>query len=182
MRALKRRTATSSKISYHQGDKWSLSKSLLWWPSPCRMLTLVPPDEDLAHSFLKCPSPQPWGTICMLHETFLHPLRVHDLSLQSVSIKHHLLSSSKKSPTDCFSLQETPLHSVSFDLLFAPTLALPRITKAITKAESVYCRSHSLWKSSSHSPAHLPLAQPSGAESRARQHVSRPRFSYHQEE
>lgn len=39
MRALKRRTSTSSKISYHQRDKWSLSKSLLWWPSPCRMLT-----------------------------------------------------------------------------------------------------------------------------------------------
>lgn len=120
MRALKRRTSTSSKISYHRGDKWSLSKSLLWWPSPCRMLTLVPPDEDLAHSFLKCPSPQPWGTICMLHETFLSPLQVHDLPLQPVSIQHRQL---KQKVTHCYSVQETLLSPLLQPPLCSHTLS-----------------------------------------------------------
>ena len=117
---------------------------------------------------------------CMLQETFLYQLQDHDLPLQSVSIKHHLLSSSKKSPVDCFLLPETLPPPALLNLLFPPTLTLPHIL-AIRNAESAYCRSYSLSKSFNHSAAHHPLVRPSSAESRARQHVSHQRFT-HQEE
>jgi len=95
------------------------------------MLTLAPPDADAARSFLKHPSPQAWGTICrppgrcMLQETLPYQLCVHDLPLQSVSIKDHLLNSSKKSPVDWFLVPETPLSPILLNLLFPPILTLP---------------------------------------------------------
>lgn len=118
---------------------------------------------------------------CMLQETFLYQLRVHDLLLQPVSIKHQLLSSSKKPPVDCFLVPETPLPPALLNLLFPSTLTLPH-TSAITNAESAYHRSYFLSKSFNHSAAHYPLVQPSSAESRARQHVSRQGFTHHEEE
>lgn len=102
MRALKRRTSTSSKIAYHQQRQTEPQQI-----SPLVAFTLQ--DADFCPSwwvfrmqFPEVSITTTWGhhlqspSRCMLQEIFLYQLQVHDLPLQSVSIKHHHLSSSKK--------------------------------------------------------------------------------------
>lgn len=112
IRALKWRTSTASKTSYHWGRQIEPQQIF-----PSVAFTLQ--DADY------CPSWWWFGTqlpevcipttlghhlhSCMLQETFLYQLWV--LLLQSVSIKHHLLSSRKKSPVDCFLHSRDPASS-----------------------------------------------------------------------
>lgn len=118
------------------------------------------------------------GTTCMLHETFLYPLQVHDLPLESVSyqaspseleqkITHRLLFGSGEPPSLC--------------LLQPPLCSHPPSPTYLGHHKGRICSLQTLFFMEIFQP------QPSGSSPRSaflsrEQHVSCPRFVHHQEE